>query len=71
MMSLRLIARRVPATRAFSTSRVAYSGKSDQTEVSEGGSRHDKVEPPVSTTSIYTFYDSSCVAIESQTGGRA
>ena len=42
MMNLRLIARRVPATRAFTTSRVAYSGKSDQTEVSEGGSRHEE-----------------------------
>ncbi|KAG9202813.1 hypothetical protein G6514_003834 [Epicoccum nigrum] len=47
-MNLRLVARRVPATRAFTTSRIAYSGKSDQTEVSEGGSRQDKVEPPQS-----------------------
>lgn len=58
MMNLRLIARRVPATRAFTTSRVAYSGKSDQTEVSEGGSRHDDVEPPVSNASSHTLHPS-------------
>ncbi|XPS75114.1 hypothetical protein M3J09_007224 [Ascochyta lentis] len=49
MMNLRLIARRVPATRAFSTSRVCYSGKSSMTEVSDGGSKHDKVQEPQSS----------------------
>lgn len=50
-MNLRLISSRVPAARAFSTSRVCYSGKSSMTEVSDGGSRHDKVQEPVSQTS--------------------
>ncbi|KAJ4317844.1 hypothetical protein N0V94_004758 [Neodidymelliopsis sp. IMI 364377] len=49
MMNLRVISRRVPATRAFSTSRVCYSGKSSMTEVSDGGSRHDKVQQPQSS----------------------
>ncbi|KAF3043429.1 hypothetical protein E8E12_007109 [Didymella heteroderae] len=49
MMNLRLVSRCVPAARAFSTSRVCSSGKSSMTEVSDGGSRHDKVQEPHSS----------------------
>ncbi|KAJ4380532.1 hypothetical protein N0V86_003889 [Didymella sp. IMI 355093] len=49
MLNLRLIARRVPAARAFSTSRVCYSGKSSMTDVSDSKSREDKVQQPQSS----------------------
>ncbi|KAH6615003.1 hypothetical protein C7974DRAFT_403069 [Boeremia exigua] len=49
MMNLRSISRGVPAARFFSTSRVAASGKSSSTEVSDGGSKHDKVQEPQSS----------------------
>lgn len=56
MMNLRLTSCRVAAARAFSTTRVAYSGKSSMTEVSDGGSSHDKVQPPVGHIRFHTWY---------------
>ena len=58
-MNLRLFARRVPATRAFSTSRACNSGKSSMTEVSDGGSANDKVQAPVSLKHPDPVCDSS------------